>query len=983
MATRCKTVEFVFPTDQARLAEDTPLVWVGRNIDLPESGKVFRSVTLEMGCTDELATGASATEFVMVIGLTPAEPESVSVEVVLTSTGESSVYHVSRDVTGYFNANWSGTSMPVQVAIAVGGNPTNNHWAKLRVTYEYDEQSARQVKTIWYPIESTRDLLTTSYQTVGGSEAIPAIKGGASILPEHDVVVHQVWIELIGNQGTSDTTDFSLDLELVGDNIEQTTVYRVEAGLATPGWLHAIWDINGSALAGAQSLRAKVSGTSDRVVQLCGWIGITYEFAPTGTTLVWNSLMLPAFDGEDQHGATTSARKSLHVKELWIEEPATISLRPSQVFAFYDDNALGSTVSLWVGEQSPRSFSTLATGAPMVVGQRLDAAGSSGAGVTLGRGRNRIKIHQFGDTANAGAVCAVNGFMIVNYTSGLSTAGIGAHNQTRHFALGFFDRDSTNIEYSVDANASYTPTLPEAHYFLNAVALQAAWLSTDAAQQAFRVQAQRTNDEGLTRDGAGWANAYHGAITSAAENWLRWTTADCTGLFRRWTGDPELARMDIEADRRWMVLDAASVWVGTFGLLVTYHAITTTVRGTVSGAADADHGLVVNLSRDATGEKVLEAVTSIEGVYEAPWYDDTEALVADVHQDDTHVGRSAPFFASGLYDLVSEGPEDDAVDIQTFTTPGSFTWAKPTNFTPRWVKVICIGGGGGGGGGGDHGDSNPRVGGCGGGGGAHSSEIWPAALLEATVNGVVAAGGSGGAGGTANGSDGAAGGASYFGNSNTPYVYAGGGGGGRQGRNSATEGQGGGGGGRGASGLVGSSTLTTNEGGPGRSVLDSNTFSASGGTGCRGGFDASYATSAEFGGGGGGGRSASISHPGGSSLFGGGGGGAGGGFGSAGPIAPGAGGASGSITSGGGGAAGTSATWPSAGSSGSNGDGIRTCGSGGGGGGANTSSGSGNGAVGGPGGTPGGAGGGGGAGIDATGGSGGAGARGEVRVYTW
>src|SRR5690606_10407596 len=137
----------------------------------------------------------------------------------------------------------------------------------------------------WHPIESTRSLLSTSYQTIGGETAIPALKGGASILPEHDVEVLQVWIELIGNQATADTTDFSLDVKLAGDATEQNTLYRVEAGLATPGWLHAIWDITSSDLSEAQALEAKLTDTSDRVAQLCGWVGITYVFTPVGTTL--------------------------------------------------------------------------------------------------------------------------------------------------------------------------------------------------------------------------------------------------------------------------------------------------------------------------------------------------------------------------------------------------------------------------------------------------------------------------------------------------------------------------------------------------------------------------------------------------------------------------------------------------------------------------------------------------------------------------
>ena len=1159
MATRCKTVEFVFPTEQATLAAGAQRSLTA-TLGLPESGTVFRSVTLETGCTDEITAGASAGSVEMEFALSASDPHTVTVSG-HHNTGESSVHHFSCDLTEYFNTNWAAPSRIATMAITIGTNATNNHWAKLRITYDYDDQSERHVKTIWYPIEGTRDLLTTTYQTLGGAAAIPAIRGGASILPEHDVTIHQVWIELIGNQATANTSDFGLAVKLAGEAYEQTALYRVEAALATPGWLHAIWDVSNSDLLDAQALEVKVTTTTDRVGSLCGWIGITYEYAPVGTSLVWNSLMLPAFDNQDQHASRTLlgwANPTQHVKELWIEEPSTISIRPSQVFAFYDDNALSSSVSLGVN-YSHRTISTSTAGSPNVVSLRLDDGGILGEGISLTRGRNKIKIQHLSHVDNAGAVSAVNGFMIVNYTSGVSQAGIGAHNQTRHFALGYVDSASTSLEYTVDTSPSYTPAIPEERYFLNAVALRAAWNSTGDSQQALRVQVQRTGDEGITGDGVGWANAYRGAIASGAEDWLHWTTGDCTDLFRRWASDPDLARMDVEADRRWMVLNASGVYVRAVGLLVTYHAIAMIASGTVSGAAEDGSGLRVNLSRDATGEKVLEVLTTTGGAYEAPWYDDTESLVADVYSDDDGlVGRSAPFYATGLYEpppapdpdprLHRETHElggDDAIDVtglsgvladpqtaiahaashlsdgsdpiatastsaagivrlaadggttaglavqandtrlaaattstrgtvelatdvettaglavqasdarlidsrnpnahatshksaggdsikldelaapndntdlnattsahgllpkldndvthvlsgigtwvaanqplDTFshTSSGSYTWTKPTTFTPRMVMVICIGGGGGGGGGGSSASGN-STGGCGGGGGAYSVGIFPAALLGSAVNGVVGAGGGGGNGGN-NGSIGGVGGETTFG-TGPYYVWAGGGGGGYQGLNTADAGQGGGGGGLRSNGQVGVGgiTMTANEGRPGLSNLEGTELGASGGTGCRGGHGSSVATSAEYGGGGGGGRASTSTGmtAGGSSLYGGGGGGTGShGTGAGGT----AGGTSGSVTAGGGGAGGSTGNPPTAGSAGSSGDGIRWAGSGGGGGGAHTG-GAANGAAGGAGGVPGGGGGGGGhaKGVGNNGGNGGAGARGEVHIYTW
>lgn len=71
-------------------------------------------------------------------------------------------------------------------------------------------------------------------------------------------------------------------------------------------------------------------------------------------------------------------------------------------------------------------------------------------------------------------------------------------------------------------------------------------------------------------------------------------------------------------------------------------------------------------------------------------------------------------YSSGgvLQTVAAAGP----VDVQTFMTPGSSSWTKPTSFTPSVVMVVVDGGGGGGGGGGGVG-SNTGLGGAGGIGG--------------------------------------------------------------------------------------------------------------------------------------------------------------------------------------------------------------------------------------------------------------------------
>ena len=129
------------------------------------------------------------------------------------------------------------------------------------------------------------------------------------------------------------------------------------------------------------------------------------------------------------------------------------------------------------------------------------------------------------------------------------------------------------------------------------------------------------------------------------------------------------------------------------------------------------------------------------------------------------------------------------VDIQTFSSTG--TWTKPTNFTPRTAYVKMWGAGGGGGAGASLATAVVAKGGGGGGGGCFTREFYDATDLTATVAVTIGTGGSGGAPGAAGaaGGNGGIGGNTSFG----AYATAFGGGGGNGGAITAVATGGGGG----------------------------------------------------------------------------------------------------------------------------------------------------------------------------------------------
>jgi hypothetical protein len=177
MATRQKTIEFATTVDLTTLASAAN---VTKTIDIyiPETVVAFRSVALICICRDGVDT-ATKTGTAPTIGIstTGAVWDDLALSNPPANSGESQGQVWTRDVTSYFTTNWTGTSNTWQVRFRETTLLTVNHSFKLVITYDYDDTATTHIKTVRIPIESTRQYITTTYQTLGGATAIPAIEG--------------------------------------------------------------------------------------------------------------------------------------------------------------------------------------------------------------------------------------------------------------------------------------------------------------------------------------------------------------------------------------------------------------------------------------------------------------------------------------------------------------------------------------------------------------------------------------------------------------------------------------------------------------------------------------------------------------------------------------------------------------------------------------------------------------------------------------
>jgi len=655
MATRIKTIEFATTTNNLTLAAATIRDLTGSTmIYIPETGGTFafKSVILQVEVTGDNTSSGSLTAPTLGIGLGAVAINSAAGLAPVANSGEQEEWTITRDVTSYFTTNWVGQSMIWYARINMGTIATSNHSAKIIITYQYDDTAAltRQIKTIRIPIESTRTLLTTSYQTIGGATAIPAITnfGASPYLSETGITIRQIFLEMWGNAGIASAGAFTITLRINGATTY--AVSRAQPALNSSPWYRMIADITAQDLTAARSLEAIVSTTTNRVCTFGGMIVVTYEFNANTSTTIYNSLMLGAVDTSGWIGGTTSADQGVWERNIYIEEPATITIKESGI-ALYQNDSGGYTFNVAVtgstsGQTAVTAYvntaGTLQCGCYSMT-HRIDAGGQNTKGLYLTRGKNLYQVKFYSGTAQSG--WNLSGFLILNYTSGKHVDGVGAHAHT------VYQHVTDNITAGgsrVNTSGQIAPTIPETNFYLIGYLF---WINYSTIGNGtagtldanFNVAAEVNSGETYLQGGEGWVSIYDGQTPEDSENMNGYIYAAARTNFTRWNGDPDDTRLNIKYIRKYR-LSTGPLWTGSMGIWYTYNAITYPVSGTCTGYSGDGSGIDIDFFRIlSTGdyEHIFDLTTTTGGIFTGTWIDNTDSIFAAARQDDSHVGRSA------------------------------------------------------------------------------------------------------------------------------------------------------------------------------------------------------------------------------------------------------------------------------------------------------------------------------------------------------
>lgn len=640
MATGVKTTEFVWDTLLTNLATNTTLGTATRHdfgavtLYIPESSPVFLSVVVEVTVRDAFSAARNWTGWRIGIKLgavaftdTDYTPNAQS------NTSDHETFRFIHDVTGYFTANWSGTSMTSQVGVAFAtsvADNVNNITAKIRITYQYDDSSGTHIKTVRIPIQGELGFLPTSKTEIGcsGASAAPAnqIPALDTFLPEGSKTIRQAWIEVFANDaGSPAATNFNAFYEI--DSAGEATRATLVQTNATATWFKDIWiyDTSTHSTASAHSFNAR-SSLASRLQCMGAVLHVTYEYDPSSATHL-NSILVVLSKGlQLDIPATTSASADVQGLELWVEEPTTITLVQSGVYIEVGSD-FATTFRVFAGTQAERSyvFGNLVYSGPQPVIHRCD----QGTGPwSLARGYNKVLLTNYATTVQTAHVNQV--MAIVNYTSGRAAAGPRAHNHSTYwFGASYPTSGTLGVNRSVTAASQRWPSLAN-RYFLNNFAMQTRVRQPTA--QVSGTYALKLNSGEL--QGAGYDPMFV-YFTTDTELCSMPAAVDITGQFNQ--TDQSSGKMDVETARD---LDIKLVQTSMLeaNYLLTHHEITFSVAGTLSSGTV---GATVQAINTYDNKIAGSAVSTGGGAFDVTVYDSANQHYAVCESTGPLDGRSA------------------------------------------------------------------------------------------------------------------------------------------------------------------------------------------------------------------------------------------------------------------------------------------------------------------------------------------------------
>lgn len=647
MATRLKTIEYSFPV-LASLVDNTLTSLTQISVYIPEASSTvtFKKVTAIASAMQTATSFGPVTTRQLECRLGLAAYTGHTNSNVYNGSGEDIFCYHALDLTSHFTTNWSGTSMTMDAQVLFDGTATAVAWTNVnvtvRITYEYQDSVTTQIKTVRIPLDCPTGALGTSKP----GAALATIPNLSTELPEDSKNFRNVHIVIQGNRAiVTGGVDHTLSMQL--DNGFTLTTGIFEGGQNTDYFFRYVWDV-ASVLNTSSSMGFYLWSNATKFNHLQAWLVVTYEFDATASNNTFVSVMLP-MDVASPMGGQTAADFQRATRELWIQEPGTITTKQIAFYSFWEQSGPITGLSMRIGTGSFVSYTDTAA---VLAGSNAAMVRNDSA-FSLTRGRNIFNFDAYRtDAINLGD--CISGFWIINYTCSKPSQGCGAANQTIFWNLGPVFDGAGSTTYDSPA-ISGSVSIPGTDYFINAMGIHYGNVTLSSGQGAGAV----VFAEILSAEGGGWSPAYVSTGYSDAETGLRNYYSQIRSIFKRWSDDVDSSRVQISTSRRWraVVGTGGSVVTTAFhylDLIFTYHSISYTVSGNItnSGGGTVNVSLCRAFSNALNpGEKVLATTRSGDGSYSFEWFDNTENVSVLAYKDTTYKGVSKESTPATNFDI--------------------------------------------------------------------------------------------------------------------------------------------------------------------------------------------------------------------------------------------------------------------------------------------------------------------------------------------
>lgn len=646
MTIRNKTVEYSFNFITSSIAAGTsgshePLV-----IHIPETGshRTFRSVVVQTYFQQSPAAAVSPSAMGTSIQFTGPSRSPISTGITsstLANTGEAMTFMCQRDVTGFFQSNFSSSfnyvTCSVHATLTQATQPYTNIASKIIITYSYEELSSSiQLKTVRIPLEGRTGNLSTTLTAV---DHIPAL---ATYLPEANKTFRDIFFEIEAQNNTTAAAapnpqlNLSLDAEAAwGDGAP-------DDALASALYYYRIFKRPDMNVSSSHVLSASTTNTNTPFPCLTAVLYATYEYDASQTTSVFNSLMIPIFDEAGCVGGNTPFLQTRFKRSIPIVDEGPIKIMSSSAKIWLSDGA-AVTANFAFNSQSYVGYTWAASlrGGNLVFQRRIDDALTS----SFSRGLNDFTFGVYRSSNALGSIGSnLSGMLYLNYTSSVNPEGIGSNSKTVLTHHKGFENNTTS-EVIIWSGSYNQPYIPEDYYYLisGGGLFYPTVVSTFLASQWTTWQVQLRPEEG-----SGWEEIYVGTILADGEAGIQPFAAFASDIWKRYPDDPDPNHLLYNIDRNYRFNNGPGAGHRINGShITTYHSRMFEKTGSIFPNPGAGHS--VRVYRNDTNDLVLTASTNADGQYFVRYHNDTVDLYSEIKVSDTQMGRSGLFRVSSSF----------------------------------------------------------------------------------------------------------------------------------------------------------------------------------------------------------------------------------------------------------------------------------------------------------------------------------------------